>query len=107
VRPRRPNRIPDPELERQRAAVHAEMVALGTHASWPMLQEEVIREKSRIEKKIVNLAMNPAGLDQRQVDLLRGFIKGMEWIATLPDESERSLERYLIEQGVPSREEQE
>ena len=96
----------DPELERQRAAVHAEMVALGNHGSWPVLREEVIRERSRIERKIVNHALNPSGLDQRQIDFLRGVIKGMEWIATLPDDSERSLERYLAEQGVPSREEQ-
>ena len=104
MRPRR--RPADPELERQRASVHAEMVALGTHGSWPVLQQEVIREKSRIERTVVSLAMKPDGLDQRRIDFLRGFIRGMEWIATLPDDSERSLERYLAEQGVPSREEQ-
>ena len=104
----RPRRRPlDPELERQRAAVHAEMVALGAHGSWPVLQQEVIREKARIERMIVNQALNPEGLDQRRIDFLRGLIRGMEWIATLPDDSERSLERYLAEQGVPSREEQE
>jgi hypothetical protein len=103
----RRRRLPDPEAERERAAIHAEMVGLGGHPSWPTLQREVVREKSRIERRIINLAMNPAGLDQREVDLLRGFIKGMEWIATLPDDSERSLERYLAQQGVPSREEQE
>lgn len=105
MRPRR--RPADPELERQRAAVHAEMVALGMHGSWPVLQQEVIREKSRIERAVINMALNPAGLDQRRIDFLRGFVRGMEWIATLPDDSERSLERYLAEQGVPSREEQE
>lgn len=105
MRPRR--RPPDPELERQRAAVHAEMVALGNHGSWPVLQQEVIREKARIERMIVNQALKPEGLDQRRIDFLRGCVRGMEWIATLPDDSERSLERYLAEQGVPSGEEQE
>lgn len=105
MRPRR--RPPDPEAERQRAATHAEMVALGNHGSWPALQAEVYREKARIERMIVNQALNPEGLDQRRIDFLRGVIRGMEWIAALPDGSERSLERYLTEHGVPSREEQE
>ena len=87
----------DPEEERQRAAVHAEMVALGHHASWPTLQTEVIRERSRIEQMVINQALRPSGLDQRRIDFLRGCIKGMEWIASLPEESERSLERYLAE----------
>jgi hypothetical protein len=84
---------------------NAEIVSLGTHPSWPALQEEVAVRKRELEQQILVWAMSPAGVDQRKIDYLRGVLKGIEWLAGKPENAERSLEKALAEQGVQIREE--
>jgi hypothetical protein len=79
---------------------NAELVGLGTHPSWPMLQEEVAVRRAQIESQILTWAISPAGVDQRKIDYLRGVLMGMVWLAEKPANAERSLEKALAEQGV-------
>lgn len=100
MRQRRRPRIADPEEARKALQRNAELVALGTHPSWPALQEEVAYRRRQIEAQILTWATSPAGLDQRKIDYLRGVMVGLEWLAAKPANAERSLEKALAEQGV-------
>lgn len=98
MRPRR--RPPDPEAERRRAAINAELVALTAHPSWPELEAEVGRRREEIERQLLHqVTGNPAPVNQREIDFKRGVLYGMTWLITRPRNAELTLERYLREQG--------
>jgi hypothetical protein len=96
VRPRR--RPLDPEQERQKAAIDAELAVLARSSSWPALEAEVGRKKELIERFLTRkLLRGLEPVNQREVDFLRGVIEGLTWLVNRPQRAEVSLERYLAE----------
>ena len=79
---------------------HGELAALTEHPSWATLLEVVVEEQERIERAIVRAAMRPGGLDQRRVDELRGFVKGLRWFVGTPMHAEHKLDEYLKTHGM-------
>lgn len=75
--------------------------ALASHPSWPDLEATVNAKQLVIERTVLAHVMNPAqAVNQRQVDFLRGFVDGMQWLVAQPHTSERRLARYMKERGV-------
>lgn len=98
MRPRR--RLNDDE-RRKLLLVQGDLTTLYQHPSWPTLEAEVDKKEERITKTILALALNSrTGLGLEQQAYLRGFVHGMRWFTAVPANAERSLERFLREQGV-------
>jgi hypothetical protein len=76
------------------------LAALSQHPSWPELEDEVKRKEERLRKHILSRFLSTEAVDQRQVDYLRGFINGMNWLVAVPTSAEDTLERYLKQQGI-------
>jgi hypothetical protein len=89
------------EAERRNLTVRqGELSALAQHPSWPVLAEEVNRKQARIERVLVAKALSKDGLDDDDGAYLRGFIHGMRWFASVPEQAEDALENFLKRQGI-------
>lgn len=79
--------------------------ALSQHPSWPDIEAEVLRKRERLEREMLVRALgsragrHAAPVDQREIDYLRGFIGGMEWLVAVPTSAQTTLENYLKQQG--------
>jgi|SRR5262252_5832982 len=76
------------------------LAALSQHPSWPDFVEELKAKEERLKRVIVVKVMSKLPVDQREIDFMRGFIAGMQYIATVPENAEARLESYLKEHGV-------
>jgi len=97
----RRRRLTDDE-RRRLTLTQGNLTALYQHPSWSTLEAEVDKKESQITKTLTALALGTkGGVDLEQQAYMRGFIHGMRWFTAVPAQAERSLERYLREQGVP------
>ena len=83
----------------------ASLNALSQHPSWPELENVVLEQRERLEREMLRRALHAsagrfaAPVNQREVDYLRGFIGGMEWMVAVPTSAQTTLENYLKQQG--------
>jgi hypothetical protein len=99
ARPRR--RVISEETQRALVSRQANLTALTKHPSWSELQAEVGRKRVRIEKVVLAKTLASAKpVDPVEMAYLRGFVHGMNWFSSVPDQAEAALERFLREQGV-------
>jgi hypothetical protein len=97
----RPRRVVSEETQRVLTNRQANLTALSKHPSWPELQAEVARKRERIEKLVLAKTLSIAKpVDPVEMAYLRGFVHGMDWFASVPDQAEAALERFLRAQGV-------
>jgi hypothetical protein len=90
-----------PEDQRALITRGGSLATLSQHPSWPDLEDEVRRKEERLQKHILAKCMSPvAPINQREVDYIRGFINGMNWLVMVPTNAESRLETYLKEHGV-------
>lgn len=68
--------------------------------AWPTLVAESERKISKLEKLAANLALSPAGADQRKLDEIRGFITAVRWLVGTPVSAQNSLNAFLKRQGI-------
>jgi len=76
------------------------LAALSQHPSWPDLVEEIQAKRQRLERVQLTKALSKAPVDQRELDFVRGFIAGMEYLVEVPSNAEARLESFLKEHGV-------
>jgi len=72
---------------------------------WAEMEAEVERKIARLKKEAGNLALNPAGADQRRLDTIRGTIAALRWFVGVPRHAQDTLEKFLAEQGIEMEEE--
>lgn len=97
--PRR-RRLSDDE-RRKLTLRQGDLTTLYQHPSWPTLEAEVDRKEKLIINTLTALALGTrTGITVEQQAYMRGFIHGMRWFVAVPASAERSLERFLREQGV-------
>lgn len=100
MRPRTQRRRHDPKTQRQLIARGGALAALAQHPSWGELEAEVGRKEERLRKVLLAQVLGNAPVSQRNIDYVRGFIGGMNWLIAQPSSAENTLEAYLREQGV-------
>jgi hypothetical protein len=90
------------ELTRRQAALSG----ITKNPLWADQVAEWERKIARMEKQMLFIAKNPHGADQRQLDYLRGACEILRWQIAMPDHAERSLKRFLEQQGIEIEEEE-
>jgi|SRR5262245_56560198 len=96
----RRRRLTDDE-RRKLTLTQGNLTALYQHPSWSTLEAEVDKKEAQITKTLTALALSTkSGISLEQQAYMRGFIHGMRWFTAVPAQAERSLERFLRDQGV-------
>jgi hypothetical protein len=103
----RPRRTFDEKTREALVRRQAALTALTKHPSWPEFKDEVKRKRDKLERQIL-VRMIPQArptepVDQAELFYLRGFIAGMEWFSSVPEEAESSLARFLGDRGIQTR----
>jgi predicted MarR family transcription regulator len=89
----------DPEQQEVLRARQARLTALSEHPAWDEMEAEVERKIARIEKTILARSLS-TGLSEVEQAQMRGMIAALRWFVTVPKSAERSLARFLKEQGI-------
>lgn len=84
------------ELERRADRLSS----LRNHPGWLEFEAENARKVQRLEKEAGRLALARGGADQRRLDEIRGCISMLRWQNGLPHHAQKTLERFLAEQGI-------
>ena len=95
MRPRR--RLTDAE-RRRLVIVEGELSALAQHPSWPTLEAAVQTRIDKFEKEIAVAIIGGRTLDVERQHFIRGFVKGIQYVLSVPSGAEASLEKYLKSQ---------
>ena len=74
--------------------------SLLRHPGWQLMEAEVERKIERLRKTATNIALQPGGADQSQLDTIRGTIAALQWMKGVPRHAEATLQRFLREQGI-------
>lgn len=88
-----------PEQEETLRARQARLTALSEHPSWPEMEAEVDRKIARIEKQVLARSLG-TGLSELEQAQMRGMIAALRWFVLVPKNAERSLGKFLKEQGI-------
>jgi len=99
MRQRRRRVLTDAE-QRDQLVRDGNLQAISKHPAWPDLEQTVALKRATLERTLLAHVLRQEPVNQRQVDYLRGFIEGMQWLLTVPTTSESRLERYMKERGV-------
>ena len=83
-------------LNRQAAA----LAAITKHASWPDFVAAIEGKIAKQQRLAQTIALGEGGADQRRLDQIRGTIGALNWILGVPQHSQKTLERFLREQGL-------
>jgi hypothetical protein len=83
----------------------ADLSAIKNNPLWKAQTEEWARQISRLEKRVMRLALSIDGIDQRRCDYARGFIDSLRWATGVPEHAEASLIAYFKKQGIDIEEE--
>jgi hypothetical protein len=89
----------DPEQEELLRARQARLTALAEHPSWAEMEAEVERKIARVEK-IASARMMGTGLSELEQAQIRGMVAALRWIVLVPKSAERSLAKFLHDQGI-------
>jgi hypothetical protein len=90
------------ELTRRQAALSG----IRNNPNWKAQTEEWERQKARLEKRVMRMALSADGIDQRRCDYARGFIDALDWATGVPEHAEASLITYFKKQGIEIEEEE-
>jgi hypothetical protein len=74
--------------------------SLVNHPGWIEFEAENKRKIERLKKECARLALDPAGADQRKLDVIRGNIAMLRWQDGLPYHAKKTLKDFLEEQGI-------
>ena len=94
----KPKRVYTPDERRALMLRRAELTALAQHPSWPVL-DTVLREKAdRIKNRIAVKAIG-TGIGAEEQAYERGFLMGMSYVLSVPENAEKRLEDLFAEEG--------
>ena len=88
-----------PEQQEILRARQARLTALYEHPSWSEMEAEVERKITRLEKLILARSLG-TGLPELEQAQLRGMIAALRWLVLVPQSAERSLAKFLHDQGI-------
>lgn len=70
--------------------------SIREHRGWKALREEFERKKERHVKTFTSNCITGADpVNQREVDMMRGFWAGCQWLLDNPEQAEETLDRAL------------
>ena len=80
-----------------------DLAKLTEHPSWPMLRMEVEKRKHgylvKVARQITAGGPDAETYDQREIDYIRGFFKGVDAVLDAPDRAVALLEETLRKEG--------
>jgi hypothetical protein len=92
---------PTEEQQHRLLTTGGALAALSKHPSWPDLVETIEEKKRKLERvQIAKVLTSGMPANQRDIDFVRGFIAGMEYLLSIPSTAEGRLEAYLKKHGV-------
>lgn len=100
--PRRPSPLRSPKVRELGDSVR-ELAKLVEHPSWPALRSEFDKRKDTYVQKIARDytagGIDAKPIDQRQIDYIRGFLRGAQAVLDTPENAMKALEEALREEG--------
>ena len=94
----KPKHVYTPEERRALMLRRGELTALAQHPSWPVL-DTVLREKAERIKNTVAVNAIGSGISLEHQAYYRGYLVGMSYVMSVPENAEKRLEDLFAEEG--------
>lgn len=76
-----------------------ELGKIVEHPSWPVLRTQIEKRKqgylNRIARDMTTGGIDAEGFNQRELDYIRGFLRGVDAVLDTPDRALHALENLL------------
>ena len=76
-----------------------ELAKLTEHPSWPALRTEIEKRKqgylTKVARQLTSGGPDAEAFNQREMDYIRGFFKGVDAVLDTPDRAVATLEKAL------------
>jgi len=88
------------QQQRDLMTTQASLTALTKHPSWPTLAAEIAKKEERLKQRVLALTLGSGNYTVEDIAFIRGFVAGMNYLVTVPENAEARLEDLLRKQGI-------
>jgi hypothetical protein len=96
----RPRRLLSEQERRDLIVRQGELSALYQHPAWPVLEAVLAERRERFEHELLVTMFGGQGVTLERQAFIRGFFKGMAYVAQIPANAETRLAAILEEEAA-------